>query len=262
MELVPIKQKPARAFVLAHHRHNRSLPAGDVFRAALRVDGEIVAVALAGYPTAEGLNDGRSLEITRVCTLGTRNACMRLYGALGRAAKALGYLTLWTYTLESENGVSPRAAGFYLDAVIPERDWARQSGRDRYEQNLFGERRTPEGPKCRWRRDLWICPSDASGSIAHARPEVLCSKTALAVVRPEPPIEAAFVSQEVAVATSMFGGTGRPSREESERRRREFIRLVAQGSSLADAVKTSGIQPKRAIALLDEPEMRQLLAAA
>lgn len=154
LDLVPIKQKPAHAFVLANHRHNRSLPAGDVFRVALALDGEIVAVAIAGYPIAEGLNDGRSLEITRVCTLGTKNACTRLYGALGRAAKALGYLTLWTYTLASEPGVSPRAAGFYLDAEIPERDWAAESGRDRYEENLFGERRTPEGPKFRWRRDL------------------------------------------------------------------------------------------------------------
>lgn len=154
LELVPIKQKPARAFVLEHHRHNHSLPAGDVFRVALATDGEVVSVALAGYPTAEGLNDGRSLEVTRVCTLGTRNACSRLYGALGRAAAALGFKTLWTYTLESEPGVSPRAAGFTLDAVIEERDWSEQSGRARYHENLFGERRTPAGRKLRWRRDL------------------------------------------------------------------------------------------------------------
>jgi hypothetical protein len=154
LELVPIKQKPAFAFVLKHHRHNQSLPAGDVFRVAIIEAEQIVSVAIAGYPTAEGLNDGRSLEITRVCTLGTRNACTRLYGALGRAAKALGYRTLWTYTLESEPGTSPRAAGFELDAVIPERDWSKESGRPRYQENLFGERRTPAGPKLRWRRDL------------------------------------------------------------------------------------------------------------
>lgn len=55
---------------------------------------------------------------------------------------------------------------------------------------------------------------------------------------------------------------GRPRAPESERRRREFVRLVAAGSSLADAVRISGIQPKRAIALLDQPEMRQLIADA
>jgi hypothetical protein len=154
LELYPIKRKPAFAFVLKHHRHNRSLPAGDVIRVALADDGEIVSVAIAGYPSAEGLNDGRSLEVTRVCTLGTRNACSMLYGALGRAAKALGFKTLWTYTLESEPGVSPRAAGFVLDGVIEERDWSTQSGRSRYQENLFGERRTPEGRKLRWRRDL------------------------------------------------------------------------------------------------------------
>lgn len=55
---------------------------------------------------------------------------------------------------------------------------------------------------------------------------------------------------------------GRPRAPESDRRRREFIRLVAEGSTLTDAVRLSGIQPKRAIALLDQPEMRQLIAAA
>lgn len=60
----------------------------------------------------------------------------------------------FTYTLASEPGSSLRAAGFVVDAVIPERDWSAESGRDRYAENLFGERRTPEGPKIRWRRDL------------------------------------------------------------------------------------------------------------
>ena len=154
LELVPIDQKTARQFVLAHHRHNRKLPAGDRYRVALAQDGEIVAVAWVGNPTAEGLQDGRTLEITRVCTLGTRNACTMLYGALGRACKALGWLRLYTYTLEDEPGISPRAAGFTLDAIIEEREWGKESGRPRYSENLFGERATPEGRKLRWVRVL------------------------------------------------------------------------------------------------------------
>lgn len=54
--------------------------------------------------------------------------------------------------------------------------------------------------------------------------------------------------------------TGRPRKVELERRRREFVGLVAAGSKLLDAAITTGIRPDRALALLDEPEMRQLLA--
>lgn len=153
LELVPVSQREARAFVAAHHRHNGAVQ-GDIIRAGLALDGTLIAVAQAGRPTAPGLQDGRSLEVTRVCTLGTRNACTRLHGAIGRAAKALGWRTLWTYTLESEDGSSLRAAGYVLDGVLEERDWSTQSGRARYGENLLGERTTPPGRKLRWRRDL------------------------------------------------------------------------------------------------------------
>lgn len=153
LEIVPVTQREARRFVAEHHRHNGP-DRGDVIRAGLARDGELVAVATAGRPKAAGLQDGRTLEVTRVCTLGDENACSRLYGALCRAAKALGWRRVVTYTLASEPGSSLRAAGFVREAEIPERSWADESGRARYAENLLGERATPEGPKVRWRRDL------------------------------------------------------------------------------------------------------------
>lgn len=153
LELVPVTQKQARAFVRAHHRHNAP-DRGDIFRAGLAVDGELVAIATAGRPKAAALDDGRALEITRVCTLGHDNACSRLYGALCRAGAALGFRVAYTYTLASEAGTSPRAAGFTIDAELDERSWAAQSGRHRYAENLLGERVDPEGPRIRWRRTL------------------------------------------------------------------------------------------------------------
>lgn len=125
-----------------------------MFRVGLEIDGELVAVATAGRPVAAALQDGFTVEVTRVCTLGHENACSRLYGALNRAAAALGYRRSYTYTLASEPGASPKAAGYVLDAEIQERDWAKESGRPRYHENLLGERITPDGPKLRWRRDL------------------------------------------------------------------------------------------------------------
>lgn len=154
LTLVPLTRDQARAFVRAHHRHSRP-DISDIFRVGLEDEaGELIAVGVAGRPKAQGLQDGRTLEITRVCTLGHENACSRLYGALCRAGAALGYERAVTYTLASETGTSPRAAGFTLEAEIDARNWARESGRPRYETNLFGEVEVPEGPKRRWARDL------------------------------------------------------------------------------------------------------------
>lgn len=152
---MPVSRDQARAFVREHHRHNKRPPSAEVFRAGLAVDGELVAVALAGMPAREFM-DGFTLEVTRVCTLGTENACSRLYGAIARAAKALGWRRLYTYTRANEPGTSPRAAGFVQDGVVPAADRAVKNGtRPRYQENLLGETvEQDDEPKVRWRRDL------------------------------------------------------------------------------------------------------------
>lgn len=154
LELVPVTRDQGRAFVRAHHRHSRP-HRGEVIRVGLADDaGELVAVAVAGMPCRE-LMDGVTLEITRVCTLGHENACSRLYGALARAAKALGWRRLFTYTLASESGSSLLAAGFVRDGDVPARAYAEKNGsRPRYAENLLGERTMPEEAKVRWRRDI------------------------------------------------------------------------------------------------------------
>lgn len=153
LELVPVTLTQARRLVAELHRHNRR-PAGWLFGTGLAVDGELVGVAMLSRPRAAALDDGRTVELIRVVTDGTRNANSRLYGAACRMAAAGGYTSAITYTLESESGASLRAAGFVLEAVLPERSWAEESGRDRYEENLLGERTAPEGRRCRWRRRL------------------------------------------------------------------------------------------------------------
>ena len=117
---------------------------GDIIRVGVAVDGELVVSALPADRRAPGLQDGRTLEITRVCTLGSENACSRLYGALCRAAKALGWQRVYTYTLVSEPGSSLKAAGFVIDAQLAERDWSlgKTDGFGRYHTNLFGEQRS------------------------------------------------------------------------------------------------------------------------
>ena len=113
LELVPISQREAKAFVEQYHRHHAPSTGGK-FSIAVSSDKKIVGVAMAGRPVSRVLDDGFTLEINRVCTDGTRNACSKLYGACMRAGKAMGYTKFITYTLPSEGGASLRAAGWEL----------------------------------------------------------------------------------------------------------------------------------------------------
>lgn len=111
LQLVPIKQKDAKAFVKAHHRHHKP-PVGSIFQIACAVDDKIVGVIIAGRPVARMLDDGWTVEVTRCCTNGHKNACSMLYAAAWRAARALGYKKAITYILGSEKGISVKAAGW------------------------------------------------------------------------------------------------------------------------------------------------------
>ena len=71
-----------------------------------------MGVVIAGRPVSRYLDDGFTLEVTRLCTLGGRNVCSFLYAAAARTAKAMGYRKIITYTLDTENGASIRAAGW------------------------------------------------------------------------------------------------------------------------------------------------------
>lgn len=109
--LTPVSLKEANAFVAAHHRHHKPVT-GHKFSIGCKEDGRLVGVAIVGRPVSRYLDDSLTLEATRLCTTGERNACSMLYSAAARAAKAIGYRKIITYTLESEHGASIRAAGW------------------------------------------------------------------------------------------------------------------------------------------------------
>jgi len=120
LEIVPITLKLAKDFVAAHHRHNKP-PVGHKFSVGLVCDGVLVGVACAGRPVARMLDDGRTIEVTRTCTDGTPNANSMLYGAVWRAAKAMGYRRAITYTQGDETGASLRAVGWTRAKELPAR---------------------------------------------------------------------------------------------------------------------------------------------
>lgn len=111
LELRPCDFQTARDFVRMNHRHNKP-PAGHKFSVACYDGDRLCGVCMVGRPVSRFLDDGLTLEVNRCCTDGTRNACTMLYGAATRAAKALGYKRLVTYTLQSEPGTSLRASNW------------------------------------------------------------------------------------------------------------------------------------------------------
>lgn len=145
----PMTIADAKTYVGRTHRHNLP-PKSALFAVGARLDGgELVGVAIVGRPVARLLQDGWSAEVIRLATDGTPNACSLLYGACARAAKALGYRRLYTYTLQRESGASLRASGWTLDAELDARPTWSCPSRPRIQHDLFGERR-PSEPKLRW----------------------------------------------------------------------------------------------------------------
>jgi hypothetical protein len=123
LEIVPCELAEANAFVAQHHRHHQAV-VGHRFSIAVADETRVCGVAIVGRPVARHLDDGLTLEVTRCCTDGTRNAASALYGAARRATFALGYRKLVTYTLASESGVSLRASGYRVVGEVKGRSWS------------------------------------------------------------------------------------------------------------------------------------------
>lgn len=123
---VPIDLAEANAFIKQHHRHHGEV-VGHKFSIGASIGDEIVGVVIIGRPVARLRDDGLTLEVTRLCTDGTRNACSFLYGAAARAAFALGFKRIGTYILASEDGASVKAAGWRLIGRSAGGSWSRPS---------------------------------------------------------------------------------------------------------------------------------------
>lgn len=123
LEITPIAFDEANAFVSAHHRHHKPVT-GHKFSIAVSDRDIVRGVAMVGRPVSRHLDDGWTLEVNRCCTDGTANACSMLYGAAWRAAKAIGYRRLITYTLPEEGGASLRASGWILVGLRGGGNWS------------------------------------------------------------------------------------------------------------------------------------------
>jgi hypothetical protein len=131
MRLIHVELKEANEFVHRFHRHHKPVT-GHRFSIGASYCGNIVGVCIVGRPVARKCDQKYTVEVTRLCTDGTKNACSFLYAAAARAAANLGYTKIQTYILDIESGISLKAAGWILeDADCGGGQWKHTDGKPR-----------------------------------------------------------------------------------------------------------------------------------
>lgn len=146
--VVPIEFKTANRFIGLWHRHHKPAQGHRFSLGAVLTNGTLVGVIICGRPVARlAGNPLHVLEVTRLATDGTPNACSCLYAAAARVGKVMGFKKIQTYILESENGVSLIAAGWTCKGA---------SGGGQWKHTDCNPRRTdhPTCEKKRWEKIL------------------------------------------------------------------------------------------------------------
>lgn len=164
LRIHPITLREAGAFIAQHHRHNKP-PRGWKFGTSVRSAGDVVGVATAGRPVSREIQKAEplTLEVNRTCTDGERNANSMLYGAIWRAAKALGYTRAITYIQGDETGASLKAAGWVKVKDLPARaSWAESSVALKGIRDPVGNGGVP--------RQLWEIRTEPRGCACHEWP--------------------------------------------------------------------------------------------
>ena len=136
ISLAPITMKGANVVVSAWHSHHKPVR-GCVFCIGAWDSGSLAGVVIVGRPVARALQDGRTFEVTRLCTNGHRNAASRLLGAAWRAARAMGVTRMVSYTRSDELGTCYRAAGWTPAASVRPEAWDHGNKSDRWLPGLY-----------------------------------------------------------------------------------------------------------------------------
>lgn len=148
LTVIPLELAEANAAVSAWHRHHVPAVGHRFSLGCVGEDGTLHGAAIIGRPVARLAGSPRDVvEVVRVATDGSRNACSILLGAAARAAKAMGYIRIQTYTLPEEGGASLRATGWRCEGESGGGQWKHTDGKPRRQDQ-------PQGVKHRWACDL------------------------------------------------------------------------------------------------------------
>lgn len=123
---VPLELTAANSFVSELHRHHPPVHR-DKFRVGAAVDGKLVGVVQIARPVSRNLDDGKTVEVVRLCFDGSKDVCSFLYSRAARIAKEMGYEKIITYILASEPGTSLKAAGWTEETTTSGGSWDRPS---------------------------------------------------------------------------------------------------------------------------------------
>jgi hypothetical protein len=131
LKIVPLSLKEANLLVANWHRHHK--PArGCKFAIGVADESGIHGAAICGRPSARNIDYRTTLEVTRLVTNGTKNACSILYAAAARIAREMGYEKIITYILVSETGHSLKVSGWQeRDEITLGRQWKHTDGNPR-----------------------------------------------------------------------------------------------------------------------------------
>jgi hypothetical protein len=144
--LRPLTLAAANALVAQLHRHHKPATGHrfslGAFKPAEAGGERLVGAAIVGRPVARMSDQYGIAEVTRLVTDGTPNAASFLLGATARAAKAMGFAAIQTFTLAGEPGTSLRAAGWRRVEISAGGPWDCPTRPRRRDQ--------PEEPKTRW----------------------------------------------------------------------------------------------------------------
>lgn len=118
----PMSKRQADEYIRKNHRHHKPVVM-DIFRVAA-YDGDVcVGVAQCNHPVARKLTDGKTIEVSRLCTNGDANVCSFLYAKCARIAKEMGYEHIVTYIYEYEPGTSLKASGWEFETITRATSW-------------------------------------------------------------------------------------------------------------------------------------------
>jgi hypothetical protein len=145
MKIVPMTLKAANEYVSKYHRHHKPSIRHKLSIGLVDDKDELIGVAILGRPVNRYCDNGFTLEVARLCTDGTSNACSKLYGASARIAKEMGYNKIQTYILDVELGTSLKASGWKFVALTKGGVWKHKDGKPRRTDQ-------PLNPKQRWEK--------------------------------------------------------------------------------------------------------------
>lgn len=157
LTIKPISLKNANAYVMANHRHHGKVQ-GHKFSLSVWDGDRLCGVAIVGHPQSRRIDNESTLEVLRLCTDGTYNACSILYARCAKVGKDMGYEKIITYILESEQGTSLKASGWICEAEnVGGTTWTGKREKERHEfkqQSLFESKQPPKELKKRYIKAL------------------------------------------------------------------------------------------------------------